>query len=145
LYGGVIVQDNNKFIKTCIAIAILMVGCSVSYYFVFLIPQQQTKILALKNAELEMEKKKEADKVAANNIQQITKDAAVSNAETDKENCLQYASVNYSANWENSCKTLGLKKDCSLPSYSADRWDKFKEDQDNKCLEEYRLKLETIK
>ena len=89
--------------------------------------------------------------------------------EIDLENlseCLSVSELNYSINWNNSCKTISernevdyqdclgkysfsdasycrsiypetKKTDCSLPSSVAERWDESKDKEDSRCYDLY--------
>ena len=53
-------------------------------------------------------------------------------------NCLDQASRNYDYNWNNACKDLKKKEDCSLPSYRAQSIEKWRTDERNECMNKFK-------
>jgi hypothetical protein len=55
-------------------------------------------------------------------------------AKTDKENCLQSASISYSADWSAQCEANGKASTCTtLPAYVADKVEARKQYNESLC------------
>lgn len=112
-----------NFFKIVLVISALAVAFSAVYYLVIFLPEKE---------RMKLEWEKEAATAEANR-----KAADETYRRLMLDACLADADSNYSTNWENSCKVLGKAKDCSLPSDTADRWDKLHKQDRDECYKRY--------
>jgi hypothetical protein len=98
-----------------LGIAGLIIALSIGYYFVIYIPQKDR--LKEESAK-QLQQQVEANRVLLNN-------------------CLISAEVRGSNFWDSECEGKGLKEDCRLPTYNADRVDNHIKDDKNECFKKY--------
>ena len=111
----------------------------------------------------------ERDRLSQEQKSRDEETARIESEKIERENnlssCLSTAMLNYSYNWDNSCKTLSTKNqeshdnciatsslsasfcdrmwpdipttNCSLPTDTADRWDSMKESENQHCYDMY--------
>ena len=112
----------DKEIKLGIIIAILLAAsASVFYYFTFTLPR-------LKRVAQEAKRQSEEKKI---------RELQISKKKDSLDACFKDAFSLYEAARVDSCKSLGLEKDCKLPFQTekiiADYFDRLRD----KCLKEY--------
>jgi len=56
------------------------------------------------------------------------------------EDCIDSAHKGYLSNWSSECIARGLKSDCSLPKWNAERLDELKERNIDNCIKVYPAK-----
>ena len=54
--------------------------------------------------------------------------------------CLSDAFIDYNTNWNDQCKSIGKKKDCSLPRYRANDVEKWYSDSKKQCMQKFENK-----
>lgn len=50
------------------------------------------------------------------------------------DSCMADAYSQYSTNWDSSCTSLGLGKDCKLNNYISVRWDELHKEAQERCV-----------
>ena len=103
---------NNAHI---LSIAALIVALSIGYYFVIYLPQK--------------------DRLKEESIKQSQQQAEANKMLLNR--CLVSAETRGSEFWDSECESQGLKKDCRLPTYNADRVDSHIKDNKNECFKRY--------
>jgi preprotein translocase subunit YajC len=107
----------ENWFKLSFALAIILIGASVFYYFVIYLPQkEQMRIEADKQTE-EMKIKAEQNKLEQERLDDLLKEQKIKQAEEDREEklnaCIATAANLYSDNWLNECIARVLSpKDC---------------------------------
>lgn len=115
-YASHVTNNQHHFL---FAISALIISISIGYYFVIYIPHRDKE-------KLDYER----------NIQ-IIKTMEDKATLKNREECLQDAEIRGSEFWDSECEGQGLKKDCRLPTYNADRVDSHIKDAKNECFKKY--------
>lgn len=98
---------------------------SVRYYYVDFLPMQAH------------------EKAAMESLKQASETAKIEDSRTQLNNCMMQASLAYSTNWNDQCKSFGVdtrKADCLLPSRQSTQVEKWLQDAKDECFKLYPLK-----
>src|SRR3990167_4564948 len=106
-----------------LSLSLLLISSALVYYFIFYIPKRDKE--KLENTRLVEEMKiKEGQQ-------------RKSDREKDLNFCLYNAEQSMHSFWESECEAKGLKKDCLLPEFNAERADKLLKDKNDECFKKY--------
>ena len=113
-------EDADKFLKIAVGLGILAAGLGVGYHFAIYIPQH------------------EREQIAAAEESRIERAAS---AKAAYDECRMNAASAYDAGWDADCKISKKSAGCSLPSYKAERWNKYLKEERTTCLDIYKTQL----
>lgn len=114
----------NDILKISISLSVLIAGCALAYYYVLFLPKQADLKIKREQAQIEQEKK--------------DTEAAQTKRQSDYTRCMFLASEDARDWWNRECKSKGLKDDCLLPQYNADRITDGRNLDEDKCLQLYK-------
>lgn len=101
--------------KNAIAASFIVVALSVAYYFVVFLPQKDREQLKI---QAEQQDKSRTNKILLNS-------------------CLDLARQQEQKFWASECEAKGLKDDCLLPQYNANRADSYEKELKDECFKKY--------
>lgn len=111
---------------------IILVGCFVLGLFYYLSEKsKQNTLLQLERERYQYEKDTEEEREQKEDLENFQRDL-------DYNTCISSAYNTYLLNWNGSCKTLGKKDDCQLPSDTASRWDDMLKEEKDTCFDLYK-------
>lgn len=148
-------EKADEVLKLALAVAALLIGASVAYYYAIFLPDQ---------ANVQAQRMTEADRVKreAEEKSEARKLDAARNAKTAYDQCLASAQSNYSNRWNNSCRKLNKAdierklqcevngyqycdsikitpaSDCSLTTTLMNDYDNGLDEANKLCLEEFK-------
>lgn len=100
------------------------------FYYITEKNKQET-LLQIERERYQYEKDKETEKKQEDDFENFQK-------ELDYNACITTTNNNYLLNWNGSCKTLGKKDGCQLPSDIATRWDEIAKQDKDTCFNLYK-------
>lgn len=148
-------EKADEVLKLALAVAALLIGASVAYYYAIFLPNQA-------NAQQQRATETERSKREANEKAEARKLDAARSAKSAYDQCLAFSQSNYSDRWAASCKRINKSdlerkseceangggycdaikitpaNDCSLPSAVANDYDNSLEEANKLCLEEFK-------
>ncbi|PLK27103.1 hypothetical protein [Novosphingobium sp. TH158] len=149
------IEKADQLLKLALAVAALLIGVSVSYYYAIFLPQvAQTKLDRERSAELA--------RATSESTAAMAKEKRLSDAKAKYNACLADAFENYQSRWQKTCRRLNgedLEKkrrcmdgggyycdsikitpatNCSLPNDLGDDYDTGHENDKKMCLEEFK-------
>lgn len=111
---------------------IIIIGCLILGLFYYITEKnKQDTLLQLEREKYQFEKDKETEKKQEEDLQKFQN-------ELSYNTCITTAYDTYLLNWNGSCKTLGKKDDCQLPSETATRWDDMLKQEKDTCYNLYK-------
>ncbi len=126
--------------KIIVATALLVLAISGGYYLAFFLPrsyaknqEQQERALELRKQELQLQQEKEQrlqEKASSD-------ERKAAERQDNLDTCLSTADDDYSIFWDNECSAVGLKADCKLPEYNANRVDRQLREDKDACFKQY--------
>lgn len=87
---------------------------------------------------------KEQQRLANERVAQMNIEFKQSMAKRTYELCMAQSYDTYSINWDNNCKIIGEKADCSLTNAQADRLAEGRDEDEKTCMDLYKLELGNI-
>lgn len=124
--------DFKKLIIGVLVFSVLLVAFSLVYYYVYFLPQLETKQIELERQKQEqLEKQLEEDRKEREGVRERNRYLL--------EQCLEQAYDVYITGWNRDCEELGKEKDCGLPTNLAERWDKIHQERRDDCFKKYPL------
>jgi hypothetical protein len=105
--------DADRFLKVAAGSALLAVGGGVGFYYGVHLPGLAAQKEEAKQTESEQRRNRY-------NI------------------CISNADNEYSFHWDSECDLLKKEKDCALPGYASSRVERFREENKERCMEEFK-------
>lgn len=109
----------GKLVKLSAIICLLLIGCSVFFYFFFFLPGKERQYLKTLETERQEKVSNEAKRVGF-----IT-------------DCMTAAGEEYKEFWNNECERLGKKDECPLPEQIYSRLDQTQKERVDLCYKLY--------
>ncbi len=120
----------DKAMKISIIAGALIVALSLAYYLVIFLPKKEATRIDQQKQDQEQQQQAKADAIKK------VEDEKIANRKS-LNLCLSMADISYSSFWDSECKGQGLRPDCTLPEYNADRVEKSKKDDKDACFRRY--------
>jgi len=99
-----------------IGASLLIVSLSVAYYFVIYLPKKENAVIELqKQEQLKKEQKEQADVDKKSETKQLL------------DSCLKSAEINYTYNWNQTCKSRGLLSQSCIDLLDMDILEYYKQ------------------
>jgi len=140
--------DFKKLIIGVLVFSVLLMALSFVYYYTYFLPQKESMRLKyeeereIKQIELEIKQIELEEQKQKQLQEQLEKEREEEKADKERreyllEECLQQTYDAYKEFWDSECEILGKEKDCWLPSWNAERCDKYHKEMKDDCFKKY--------
>jgi hypothetical protein len=123
-------MSGNTGITKAISFSVVLIGIAVFYYYVIFLPKQE-------QAKLDFQKQQEQTRIDLQKNEQQAADDKTQKNRSMLQECLYEADLENFSEWENNCKTRGLKSGCSLPMDLAESIGEDLKEAKDFCFKQY--------
>lgn len=125
-YAQGINNTMSNFFRAVLAISIILIALSISYYFVVFIPNKEKYRLELEKQKIQAEQQKYTNGVKEKQSKIIL-----------LNKCLDDAHESLSKDWDAQCKVQGKQSECTLQSFVSDKLELRYKEIKEECFKKY--------